>query len=363
MTESKTKKLYPLFVQPSKSSDAVGIDISAGDGSDGDEDEDDLPLTCLLTQSKRKDPPREKSSSKQILKKKQRKSNASKATINTRFKNKKNGSSADCRKEKPRNIAVELAGASNSKTKFTAKATHQVVKNASETPSSITRCKSFHKSIYNGNDSDGTETIDHSCEDKIVAPVTPKTSRPITIENNYSVSRLCRLYSDAGMDFGPNQSPDESHVHKICNIIYKLNRRIANGACLSQHPYCRHYPPIRKARVTQNQKFSVPSLHYWPQKWRIPSWLSLEQPEMGNIDHMAWDPMGVLLAIVVDRAIIIYDWDMLRAADLKGRSDRARNCRESQFKIPPVVRFRVQYPVESLVWNPHQIDELAVGFR
>ena len=79
---------------------------------------------------------------------------------------------------------------------------------------------------------------------------------------------------------------------------------------------------------------------------------------------MAWDAMGVLLAVSSDRTIRIYDWDMLRAADIRGRSDRARNTNDhTEFKIPPIVNFQLPHPVSSLVWNPFEMDELAVGFR
>ena len=83
----------------------------------------------------------------------------------------------------------------------------------------------------------------------------------------------------------------------------------------------------------------------------------------GNIDHMTWDAMGVLLAVASDRTISIYDWDMLRAADIRGRSDRARSCQDSEFKIPPIAKFQLPQPASSLVWNPFEMDELAVGFR
>jgi len=132
--------------------------------------------------------------------------------------------------------------------------------------------------------------------------------------------------------------------------------------------------------MVQNQRSSIaPSSSIgWPKKWNIPSWISLEHPSMGHdasgsstsiggghgtIDRMAWDATGVLLAVASDRTIGIYDWDVLRAADLRGRSDRARRCQDSGFRIPPIARFRVPQPVSSLVWNPFEPDELAVGFR
>lgn len=78
---------------------------------------------------------------------------------------------------------------------------------------------------------------------------------------------------------------------------------------------------------------------------------------------MAWDTMGVLLAVSIGKIVSIYDWDMVRAADVQGRRDRARGCHESEWNIAPVVRLQVPCPVASLVWNPFNVDQLAVGFR
>ena len=103
--------------------------------------------------------------------------------------------------------------------------------------------------------------------------------------------------------------------------------------------------------------------------WKKPTWIRFEHPPMARITHLAWDNMGVLLAVASeDKWIRIYDWDMVQAADQKGRSQRARNKsnpshpRESA-TIPPILRFRVPYLVANLVWNPYNLDQLAVGFR
>jgi hypothetical protein len=114
-------------------------------------------------------------------------------------------------------------------------------------------------------------------------------------------------------------------------------------------------------------------------KWRIPSWVSLDQSCSGNhqyhpmnggganttrgIDHIVWDMMGVLLAVICNKSIRIYDWDMVRAADIQGRRDRVRNCHKSEWKIQPIISFQLPNPVSSLLWNPYNVDKLAVGFR
>ena len=332
-----------------------------GGGSDGEEDEDDLPLTCLLTRIKRKGPPRRSKSSKQSIQKKLRKLLSSKSTAIDRVEKEKNRPSAERTEEKPRNVVGKLVTASDSKELCTSKATDKLIKNESKILSSLIKNPSLNQLELFRNGSYGTETIVHSCEERVLLP---KASRRIALEPNGSARPMHRLHSDSAMEsVTRRQSSDDSYAPKIHNIIHKLNRRITNGGCLSHHPYNPYYSSINKAGVIQNKRFTISSSYSWSKKWRIPSWLSLEQPAMGNISHMAWDKMGVLLAVVVDRAIIIYDWDILRAADLHGRSDRARNCRESKFMIPPIVKFRLKHPVESIVWNPFEMDELAVGFR
>lgn len=137
---------------------------------------------------------------------------------------------------------------------------------------------------------------------------------------------------------------------------------------------CDFFPP-------QNVKQSIPALlsqlvnrstlgnrptsrALMPQKWKSPSWVSLQQNSASNIEHMAWDKMGVFLAVAYsDKWISVYDWDMVRAADMHGKNDRLRQIKDSEFKIPPILKFRVSYSVASLAWNPHNLDQLAVGFR
>jgi hypothetical protein len=105
-----------------------------------------------------------------------------------------------------------------------------------------------------------------------------------------------------------------------------------------------------------------------PRRWKSPSWVSLSQTRSSgepgrSIDHLAWDKMGVLLAVASDKWIRVYDWDMVRAADMHGKNDRIRQIKDSEFKIPPILEFRVPNPVATLEWNPHNEDQLAVGLR
>jgi hypothetical protein len=117
-------------------------------------------------------------------------------------------------------------------------------------------------------------------------------------------------------------------------------------------------------RTTHGTRFPHPRTI---RKWKIPSWIRLDHPPT-KIDHMAWDTMGVLLAVASENMIRIYDWDMVGAADNKGRNQRTRNKADpknprEEWMIPPVLTFRVPQPVASLAWNPKDMDQLAVGLR
>ena len=368
MTKSKQSKLYPLFRQASNLSTAANIDISNdSSASDGNNDEDDLPLTCLLMRSKPKNPPTRRSRSELSKSKKGKKRFASAVTVDTRIAENKDPCSTESKKRKQKKNMGEPAIQSNDRGASISITSNAIANVTPDHSASIAKDACFSESECNGIESYDAETIATNFKDKGFSP----KSRKSTHESGGNQRRKGRFYSDTAMDFvGPYQSQAESnqpHGPKIRNVAHKLNRRIANGGCLSQHPHNRHYSPFSKARIIQNKLSSISSSYCWPNKWKIPSWISLEQPSMGNnnrgIDHITWDPMGVLLAVAIDKIIFIYDWDMFRAADLQGRSDRARNCQESEFKIPPIVIFRLPHPVASLVWNPFEMDELAVGFR
>jgi WD40 repeat protein len=82
------------------------------------------------------------------------------------------------------------------------------------------------------------------------------------------------------------------------------------------------------------------------------------------VKHVAWDSMGVLLAVAyADDTIRIYDWDSVMAACMKGNNQRqsmpGKKCHanlivEPFLTIPFPLRF-----VSHLVWNPYKADELA----
>lgn len=349
MPKSKNSKLYPLFYQKSKVSTVTKSD---GSGTDDDDDEDDLPLTSLLMGSKTNPPATRKCHSKLSKEKKRKKRVASSVSVDAHISKKETSSSTACKRQKQLKSDDNKTSISN--------ASAIVEKNLAST----TKDAPLIEPENDLNGVNGAERNGNECEDKGLSRT---TSRNATQENKVNQRGTGRYYSDTSMDFdAPSQSQLESeqpYVPKTRNIVHKLNRRIAHGGCLSHHPHNRHYSPFSKARIIQNKKSKISLSYCWPNKWKIPSWISLEQQSMGKIDHIRWDPMGVLLAVEVDRTITIYDWDMLRAADLQGRSDRVRNCQESEFKIPPIVKFRLPNSVSSLVWNPFNMDEIAVGFR
>ena len=100
---------------------------------------------------------------------------------------------------------------------------------------------------------------------------------------------------------------------------------------------------------------------------------------------MAWDPLGVLLAVAQTCTITkqswieLYDWDTVCAADRKGRSARVRAQADNKkqasqshvrLDIPPLLQFRIPSSSSSgsrktpwMRWNPHHPDQLAVASR
>jgi hypothetical protein len=140
---------------------------------------------------------------------------------------------------------------------------------------------------------------------------------------------------------------------------------LVTDASLEKRPLL---PLIRQLiqRATHGTRF--PHARATTKKWKVPSWIRLDHPPT-KIDHMAWDTMGVLLAVASENMIRIYDWDMVGAADNKGRNQRTRNKADpknnprEEWSIPPVLTFRVTQPVASLAWNPQDMDQLAVGLR
>jgi hypothetical protein len=170
-----------------------------------------------------------------------------------------------------------------------------------------------------------------------------KQTTPNNTRQQNAEVRPNRRYSSTSMDFTPTDS-DARDCRRPSHILDQIVRRSTHGT---------HLVHARRQ----------------PQRWKSPSWLELEQPVHRSIEHLAWDTMGVLLATSSsDNMIRIYDWDMVLAADQKGRSQRARNKQDSSnqravFHIPPILAFSVPNPVASLQWNPHNLDQLAVGFR
>ena len=266
-------------------------------------------------------------------------------------------------------------------------------------------CDTNTADTANNNDDDGDilddEIVDVSNVEETIAnnnnrsdTVTSSSSSPLSqkVKNQQGSLPPRRFFSDSAMDFIAADYNNNNHINeqesmttqqRSCsnrsdsivnnnnnrNIVSKLNARSIDGGHILHHrpssssSSSNYYS---RPKTIHNQRPSSTSCH-WPKKWKIPSWISLENNcgggVGGKIDHMTWDAMGVLLAVATGRIISIYDWDMVRAADIQGRSDRVRNCYESEWKIPPIVQFQIPSLVGSLVWNLYNMDELAVGFR
>jgi hypothetical protein len=208
-----------------------------------------------------------------------------------------------------------------------------------------------------------------------------------------------RYWSASSMDYSPSsieermqrRFPGTPTIPTSQNIVHQLIHRTTT-VHTTNHP--RGHPILRQ----------VPS-----PTWKSPSWLHL-QPVASSVsrtttvDHLAWDRMGVLLATASNatRTISIYDWDMVRAAHQEALNEKQR-CRvvtqrqrkqeqkqpptsnnndddkdatqtapsslssstttRSQWSIPPILVFSVPHAVTSLAWNPHNLDQLAVGFQ
>jgi len=99
-------------------------------------------------------------------------------------------------------------------------------------------------------------------------------------------------------------------------------------------------------------------------RWCCPSWINF-QMGCSHVTTMSFDAVGVLLAVACeDGSIKIYDWDMVVAADLKGRNRLLRKQSGPPFSVDPVVDFGLpRKSISFLQWNPFQQDVLAVGNR
>ena len=171
-----------------------------------------------------------------------------------------------------------------------------------------------------------------------------------------------------------SSSSDNQDTHQDATKSKKIVRRRISSSAMDYHdPEAsleKRHPLslIRQLiqRTTHGTRF--PHARATTRKWKVPSWIRLDHPPT-KIDCMTWDTMGCLLAVASENMIRIYDWDMVGAADNKGRNQRTRNKadpekhRREEWRIPPVLTFRVPQPVASLAWNPHDMDQLAVGLR
>jgi hypothetical protein len=121
--------------------------------------------------------------------------------------------------------------------------------------------------------------------------------------------------------------------------------------------------------------------------WSVPSWLQLVQHAgasayQSSVSKVAWDKSGELLAVAFDASgascgnpvVAVYNWDMVLAADVRGRCQQQRSLHLQERPPPIAVELLVPVltiPIPSqsgrsvsvLEWNPFNVDELAVGLR
>eukprot|EP00980_Cylindrotheca_fusiformis_P007341 scaffold1525_cov142-Cylindrotheca_fusiformis.AAC.141 len=278
--------------------------------SDDDDDTDDIPLTSLLAQQ-----------------------------ANKRSRPKENLPSANKPKLRKQE-KTEVKGMNQPKLSFVAKPKSELEQHQQQeelAQSSLPQeslGESTNQSIPMPKDKEDTDKADAPGEDTR-ATAKPKSPRKMI--------RRRIVSEESEIEFVPDKIP------KPPSLLSQLVHRSCRGT-----------------KLTPQQ----------PKKWRTPSWVTLLQPPpirsvespssmppSRTIDHLAWDSMGVLLAVASGDWIRVYDWDMVRAADLHGRNDRRRKIRDSEFQIPPILQFRVPHPVASLEWNPHHPDQLAIGLR
>ena len=110
--------------------------------------------------------------------------------------------------------------------------------------------------------------------------------------------------------------------------------------------------------------------------WSNAPWLKLSCPRSGNplsdACLLEWDPMGVLLAVMVpdDSLLRIYDWDTVSATNAKGRNHRVRRKTNPQmthtggaYRIETTLHTNVRIlgrQVRKLVWNPFDPDQIVI---
>jgi hypothetical protein len=122
-----------------------------------------------------------------------------------------------------------------------------------------------------------------------------------------------------------------------------------------------------RSTVGSQSRMFVPNL-----QWRTASWLKFYDVSAPSFQfsktysRMAWDKDGVLLAVSSDSLVRIYDWDMVRWADVKARNLRAKK-EGGEFAVEPILLFQIRSSnntpcnVTFLSWSPYNSDELIVG--
>jgi hypothetical protein len=196
-------------------------------------------------------------------------------------------------------------------------------------------------------------------------------------ENAVEALQDCTNASSAGVELEEATSKQAENGHTVkpekkSSAAMIRNHTTSRSRSLPPSINVVHQLLSRSMHGAGRTKCSVVSAP--PPAWKIPSWIDLcpgnSSARNSGIKSLAWDEMGVLLAAYCDdRCIRIYDWDMVVAANVKGRNRRTRqaayNKKDTEcLMIEPILIFPFPFGhVSVLKWNPFHPDELAVATR
>ena len=361
------------------------IDSSDDDNSDNDsdsEEEEDVPLKVLQERLLQQQQLQKKERNKQVRSLKRKTSSTSTSSST---------SSSSRRKKKSSSTTIQ--------TQLWFVPASSLVNNSNETNNTARRLSSETSS------SSATATTKQDASEQTKSPPKPKSRQsPVVISRPRGcVRRPIR---------------DDRNVTKLSrNIISFLQHRTtivptSKTTIMNEKIKPNQQGPNSCMLPTQTTigKSSIP--------WTNPKWVKLvntsdnnnnsnqrslaaatmfsssQQHNKAKVTHMCWDSMGVLLTVATSHPKIqIYDWDMVRLADIHGKQQKQRRIQQKRtmhrnqhqqqqqedatgerrgaplpaaccFQIPPIMEFRIPYMVSCMTWKSlGSLDLLGIGFR
>lgn len=390
--KQKQSSVYPLF-QPLQLRASTEPPPRNDEDSDDDEEDWDIPLTSLMT----KHPNNAKGNNDTNAKTEKREETVktkkrppTTATTTKRQTSKKSKSSSSSLE----GTSFTTARAMLNQTKLSSVLSRKQKEETRESQPTVTMQSSASGSVISSlstTTSTSTDTNKQNATNKpLPRPRNPEPLQPESSsqenENNSTVNNnktpgqqkfqqrqdLPQDKNDIPMclDDEPEQEETKQPPDPLTEPISKTNRRPRRifSDSSSEIPFS---PPAEKSFHILSQLLERTRLggqtfttkNFNAPQWKIPSWVALEAPP-SKLLCMSWDSMGVLLAVAfADQMIRVYDWDMVRAADLQGRRDRTRQNKTTLYKLPPILQFQTPTVVSTIVWNRYDLDQLAVGFR